>query len=518
MIYLPKRALDKCEDSCAFEKCRAKARKKVVPKDPPEVDQVPKARKKAVPKDPPQDAVQALRSAAKPRNPKQPRKPIEKEASKPKKSRSQFEKKPRSPLAKKAGSPKSSPEATKTLKVGQRSPQSSGRVINLVTPSPKAKAEPESPHRRATQVRRSNVNNTWDITIGTDFSGPDTPRIALQNRGYRVKQMWSCEKSASCRKLASYTWGKKYSLKVFKNVLGRDPKLLASVDLYIAGVPCQPWAHGGKQQGLECEDGKLWKETILVVRHSQPKAFVIENVLGLLDKKFKETFECILKALSEAGYHVFYEIMDTRENGLPQMRRRVYIVGISRRVRPCMPKFKWPEPLPKPLPLENVIGSPSPCLARLQPSDRFQKMLPPPTLSRGRARKNVIEALKKLAKADPNLDVYKDNVVVDIGCSLSHLTKQVNVFPTITATRGQGRAYWLLRQGRQTTVRDLCRLQGVPDGTFDIEGCKIQPATLGHMVGNMMSVNVLERLLPLVLDEIGCKCSMPTPDPWLALA
>ena len=523
MIYPSKRALEKCKDSSA--PLPAKAPKKASSWSP----QTPKSEKsdqttpcKQVDQDPVNQAPVKVvpRSAAKPRNPKKPRSPLAKKSRSQKKPRSPLAKKPgspkklRSPSAKKPGSPKSSPEAkSKTLKVGQRSPKSSGRVINLVTPSPKAKAECESPC--ATQVRKSNVNNTWDITIGTDFSGPDTPRIALQNMGYRVKQLWSCEKQMNCRKLASHTWGKKYSSQVFKNVLGRDPKLLPSCDLYISGVPCPPWARGGKREGLECEDGKLWKETILVVRHVQPKAFVIENVFGLLDNKFKATFDDILKALAEAGYHVFYRVLDTSEHGLPQLRRRVYIVGVNRRVRPGRVDFKWPEPLPATLPLDDVIGSPPPALACLQPLDRFQKMLPPPTMTR--ARKNVLEALKNIAKADPGVDVYQDNIVVDIGCSMSHLTKQVNVFPTITATRGRSRAWWLLRQGRQATVRDLCRLQGVPDGTFDIEGCKITPAVLGHMVGNMMSVNVLERLLPRVLDAIGCRASMPTPDPWLAL-
>ena len=159
----------------------------------------------------------------------------------------------------------------------------------------------------------------------------------------------------------------------------------------------------------------------------------------MLDKQFKETFDCILKALEEAGYHVFYRVLDTKEHGLPQMRRRVYIVGVNRRVRPGRVDFKWPEPLPATLPLENVLGSPPPPLARLQPLDRFQKMLPPPSMTR--ARKNVLVALKKIAKADPGVDVYRDNIVVDIGCSLSHLTKQTNVFPTITATRGRSCAW-----------------------------------------------------------------------------
>ena len=234
MIYPSKRALEKCKDSSA--PLPAKAPKKASSWSP----QTPKSEKsdqttpcKQVDQDPVNQAPVKVvpRSAAKPRNPKKPRSPLAKKSrSRPLAKKPGSPKKPRSPLAKKPGCPKSSPEATptksKTLKVGQRSPQSSGRVMNLLTPSPKAKAESESP--RATQVRRSNVNNTWDITIGTDFSGPETLRIALQNRGYRVKQLRSCEKSMNCRKLASHTWGKTYSVKVFKHVLGRDKRGLDS--------------------------------------------------------------------------------------------------------------------------------------------------------------------------------------------------------------------------------------------------------------------------------------------------
>ena len=128
---------------------------------------------------------------------------------------------------------------------------------------PSATSPPKSLQRSKTR--------TWDVTLATDFSGMETPRIALQNTGFTVKQRWTCDLNQSCRRLVERTWGDAdFS---FADITKRDPHTLPNdIELYIAGVPCQPWAKGGGQAGLTDPKGRLWKQTCETVSINKPKA------------------------------------------------------------------------------------------------------------------------------------------------------------------------------------------------------------------------------------------------------
>lgn len=116
-------------------------------------------------------------------------------------------------------------------------------------------------------------------------------------------------------------------------------------DIVLGGFPCNDWSHCGKRMGFESTTGHDLKETVdtekensrgtlyksfvEVVKRVKPKIFVAENVYGLLTMK-NEPIKQIMKDFSEVGYDVDYQVVYCPEFGIPQTRKRVIIMGISK--------------------------------------------------------------------------------------------------------------------------------------------------------------------------------------------
>lgn len=108
-----------------------------------------------------------------------------------------------------------------------------------------------------------------------------------------------------------------------------------TLDLLVGGFPCQPFSSLGQQPGLDCPDGNLFLQIVRVLRISQPSAFLLENVPGLL--QMTDTVNIIIQALEDCGYSVTMEICDARCL-TATTRKRLYIVGL-RRPQQSQPKI-----------------------------------------------------------------------------------------------------------------------------------------------------------------------------------
>ncbi len=104
------------------------------------------------------------------------------------------------------------------------------------------------------------------------------------------------------------------------------------IDLVYGGFPCQDLSVAGKRAGLGGERSGLWFEFHRVLRELRPRWAVIENVPGLLSSEQGRDFAVILDGLEELGFDVAWAVLDAQHFGVPQRRRRVFIVaGPSRR-------------------------------------------------------------------------------------------------------------------------------------------------------------------------------------------
>ena len=97
-------------------------------------------------------------------------------------------------------------------------------------------------------------------------------------------------------------------------------------DLIVGGSPCQSFSIAGKREGLNGESGLMW-EYVRAVREVCPEWVVWENVPGALSSSGGEDFRCLLSALDELGYGLAWRILDAQFFGVPQRRRRVFLVG-----------------------------------------------------------------------------------------------------------------------------------------------------------------------------------------------
>lgn len=115
---------------------------------------------------------------------------------------------------------------------------------------------------------------------------------------------------------------------VIKDITDIDPKEIPECDGFIGGPPCQPWSIAGRQRGLGDKRGRLFETYIKMIRLKRPKFFLIENVRGILNPKFKNVFQDFICELSDAGYKVNWKLLNSINFKIPQIRERVFIVGI----------------------------------------------------------------------------------------------------------------------------------------------------------------------------------------------
>ncbi len=104
-------------------------------------------------------------------------------------------------------------------------------------------------------------------------------------------------------------------------------KELPDFDLLVGGFPCQSFSIAGKRRGFDDTRGTLFFEIARIIRDKKPKYFVLENVKGLLSHNIGRTFGTILITLDELGYDIQWQVLNSKNHGVPQNRERVFIVG-----------------------------------------------------------------------------------------------------------------------------------------------------------------------------------------------
>lgn len=129
----------------------------------------------------------------------------------------------------------------------------------------------------------------------------------------------------------------KYAIKVyernFPNVknFGDITKInadeLPDFDCLVGGFPCQAFSIAGKRKGFEDTRGTLFFDLARILRAKRPRLFVFENVKGLLSHDSGRTFKTIIQAIDELGYDCQWQVLNSKNFGVPQNRERVYIVG-----------------------------------------------------------------------------------------------------------------------------------------------------------------------------------------------
>lgn len=115
--------------------------------------------------------------------------------------------------------------------------------------------------------------------------------------------------------------------KNYGNITKINASTLPDFDFLCGGFPCQSFSIAGKRGGFEDTRGTLFFEIARILKAKQPRIFLLENVKGLLSHDNGQTFKTIVSTLTELGYDLQWQVLNSKNFGVPQNRERVFIIG-----------------------------------------------------------------------------------------------------------------------------------------------------------------------------------------------
>lgn len=104
----------------------------------------------------------------------------------------------------------------------------------------------------------------------------------------------------------------------------------SNIDGIIGGPPCQSWSEAGSLKGIEDDRGKLFYDYIRILRKVNPKFFLAENVSGMLANRHSEAVQNILKLFENSGYNVTLSLVNAKDYGVAEERKRVFYIGFRK--------------------------------------------------------------------------------------------------------------------------------------------------------------------------------------------
>ena len=125
------------------------------------------------------------------------------------------------------------------------------------------------------------------------------------------------------------------------------------IDILVGGSPCQAFSCNGKRGGFEDTRGTLFYEYARIIRESQPKCFIFENVRGMVNHDHGRTWETIKNVFQELNYNIYIHkdengkespVINAADYGIPQLRMRLYVVGIRKGIK-ITNQFQFPKPI-----------------------------------------------------------------------------------------------------------------------------------------------------------------------------
>ena len=160
------------------------------------------------------------------------------------------------------------------------------------------------------------------------FAGIGGIRLGFESTG-RCCCVFTSEWDEQCRKTYLANWP---NAEIKGDIREIEPKSIPDFDILCAGFPCQPFSTIGKREGFEHKtQGTLFFYIAKIIKEKRPKAFLLENVPGIVSHNNGTTMKTICEVLrQDLGYAMDYRILDAADFGVPQFRKRIYFVGFRK--------------------------------------------------------------------------------------------------------------------------------------------------------------------------------------------
>lgn len=150
---------------------------------------------------------------------------------------------------------------------------------------------------------------------------------------------FECVMASDTYKPAKKSYEKNYNMHVMGDICDIDPASLPPYDILCAGFPCQPFSQAGHRMGFSDERGTMFTQVMRFVRANQPNAVILENVHGLLKHNNGKSFGKITADLEAEGYQLAHKVLLCSDYGIPQMRKRLFIVAVKNVDSETLAKF-----------------------------------------------------------------------------------------------------------------------------------------------------------------------------------
>ena len=159
------------------------------------------------------------------------------------------------------------------------------------------------------------------------FAGIGGFRLGMESAGHKCIGFCEIDKFARASYKAIHNTEGEIELHDITRVTDESIRGFGSVDIICGGFPCQAFSIAGHRRGFEDTRGTLFFEICRFASVLRPKYLFLENVRGLLNHDGGATFETIIRTLDELGYDVEWQVLNSKNFGVPQNRERVFIIG-----------------------------------------------------------------------------------------------------------------------------------------------------------------------------------------------
>ena len=337
----------------------------------------------------------------------------------------------------------------------------------------------------------SKVEKNYEPTIVSIFSGCGGLDLGFHQEGYQT--IWANDFAEWAVESFRANFGDVIHMKDITKINPYEDKTIPGCDLVLGGFPCQDFSIIWKQPGLNGTRGGLFRHFAEFVDAKKPKAFVAENVKGLLTANGGRAMETIVKDFESIapGYVVKPHLYNFAEYGVPQFRERVLFVGVR-----IDTGFDFVHPLPT-----HGPNADKPYFTAGEALEGVE------TVPYNNEKINIKEKTRKMLELIPEggnfTDIPEDNPLYVKGM-ISHVYRRIKrdePAKTIIAAGGGGTWGYHYPEPRALTNRERARLQSFPDD-FIFKG---NITEVRRQIGNAVPPEgvrlVARRLKPLFTGE-----------------
>lgn len=277
-----------------------------------------------------------------------------------------------------------------------------------------------------------------------------------------------------------------YSVDVVGDITKVDENDIPEHDILLAGFPCQAFSLAGHKKGFEDARGTLFFDVARIIKRHKPKVVFCENVKNLVNHDRGRTFQVIKNILEELGYKVFYQVLNSKNFGVPQNRERIYIVAFRKDIAP--ERFAFPEKTDDTKIIKDILEE-SEVSSKYYLSNAYLE-----SLKRHKERHALkgngfgyeIRDIDSIAGAIVCGGMGRErNLIVD---------KRLTDFKPVTHIKGEINREYI----RKMTPREWARLQGFPDD-FKLV---VADTHLYKQFGNSVTVPVIRAIAERIKKEL----------------